>query len=135
MLSEEVLDRDTARQLLASRTVGRLALCATGWGPIIRPVSYGYDWPSQSIVFRSGRGSKLTALIISGVAAFEVDDIDETSGSAWSVIAQGIAELVVDPGEIARFEQLPIRRWAPGDKPSWVRIRPQQLSGRRLGQL
>jgi nitroimidazol reductase NimA-like FMN-containing flavoprotein (pyridoxamine 5'-phosphate oxidase superfamily) len=130
--SEEVLDRDTCRALLASRGVGRLAVCTAGWGPVIRPVSYAYDWPSQSIVFRSGRGSKLTAVVISGAAAFEVDDVDEAGDCAWSVIATGIAELVVQSQEIARLEDLPIRLWAPGEKPAWVRIRPQQLSGRRL---
>lgn len=131
-LSEEVLDADTCRNLLATLSVGRIAVSVVGWPPVIRPVSYAYDESSRSIVFRSGRGSKLTALLLSGHAAFEVDSVDEITGLAWSVIAQGRTEEITDPSELVRIERLGVQRWAPGDKPHWLRIRPEVISGRSL---
>ena len=131
-ISEEALDPATCRSLLATESVGRIAVSLAGWAPLIRPVSYAYDPSSRSIVFRSGRGSKLTALLLSDHATFEVDRVDEATGSAWSVIVQGRTEEVAAPVEVTRLERLGVPRWAPGDKPHWLRIRPQAISGRSL---
>ena len=61
-----------------------VAISVPDRAPIIRPVSYAYDERSRSIVFRSGRGTKLTALLLSDHAAFEVDVVKHPSqiGSA-----------------------------------------------------
>ena len=59
-----------------STSLGRLAVNVEGWAPVIRPVNYAFDRSSQSIVFRSARGSKLTALALSAQASFEIDDFD-----------------------------------------------------------
>jgi len=134
-LVETRLDRAVCQELLATKSVGRLALSPSGWGPVIRPVSYWFDEPSQSIVFRSYRGSKLTAILLSARAAFEVDDVDDAEGIAWSVIAEGVVEMVHAADEMARLAALPVTWWTPGEDASWVRIRPQQLSGRRLQRL
>ena len=47
--------------------------------PVIRPVNYVFDQPSQSVVFRTALGSKFHALLKSADSAFEIDGVDEAS--------------------------------------------------------
>jgi Pyridoxamine 5'-phosphate oxidase len=84
-------------------------------------------------VFRSARGSKLTALALSAQAAFEVDDFDPSGRTGWSVILIGRAEEITEPAEVARLDQLGVCSLAPGADPHWIRIRSTVVSGRRIG--
>jgi uncharacterized protein len=128
------LDRDECIRLLALTRIGRLAVSPPDWRtpPVIRPVTYVFDRSSQSIVFRSARGSKFTALLLSGQAAFEIDGTEPGTETGWSVIVQGPTEEIENAAEIRRLEQLDLRPWAPGEKPHWVRIRAEVVSGRRI---
>lgn len=130
----EVVELDHAEclRLLAATSLGRLAVSVEGWPPVIRPVNYVFDESSQSIVFRSARGSKLTALLLSTEAAFEIDGIEPEAKTGWSVIVIGAAEEITQAAEIARLGQLGLRPLAPGDKPHWIRIRSTVVSGRRI---
>jgi hypothetical protein len=91
-----------------------------------------FDRGSQSIAFRTGRGSKFTALLLSGQAAFEIDGIDSAERTGWSVIVQGPIEEVKNTTELNRLESLDLRSWAPGEKPHWIRLRATVVSGRRI---
>jgi nitroimidazol reductase NimA-like FMN-containing flavoprotein (pyridoxamine 5'-phosphate oxidase superfamily) len=128
------LDRDECTRLLALTKLGRLAVTPPDWHmpPVIRPVTYVFDRSSQSVVFRSARGSKFTALLLSGVAAFEIDGIDADNEAGWSVIVQGPIEEARDAAEIRRLERLGLHLWSPGETPHWIRIRTQVVSGRRI---
>jgi nitroimidazol reductase NimA-like FMN-containing flavoprotein (pyridoxamine 5'-phosphate oxidase superfamily) len=126
------LDRGECLRLLAATNLGRLAVNVEGWPPVIRPVNYVFDQSSQSVVFRSARGSKLTALLLSTEAAFEIDGIEPDAHSGWSVIVIGTAEEITQAAEVHRLEQLGVRPLAPGDKPHWIRIRATVVSGRRI---
>jgi nitroimidazol reductase NimA-like FMN-containing flavoprotein (pyridoxamine 5'-phosphate oxidase superfamily) len=126
------LDREECIRLLATKNLGRLAVNVAGWAPVICPVNYAFDQSSQSVVFRSDRGGKLTALALSGQAAFEIDDLDPSGRSGWSVIVIGRAEEVTEPAEAARLEQLGLCSLAPGAEPRWIRIRSTVISGRRI---
>ena len=84
------------------------------------------------MVFRTAPGSKLTALLLSQLAAFEVDDIDEAVRSGWSVIVTGRVEEILHPADRDRLETVGLELWAPGERPHWVRIRTDTLSGRRI---
>ena len=130
----EVVELDHAEclRLLAATSLGRLAVNVEGWPPVIRPVNYVFDESSQSLVFRSARGSKLTALLLSTEAAFEIDGIEPEAKTGWSVIVIGAAEEITQAAEIARLGQLGLRPLAPGDKPHWIRIRSTMVSGRRI---
>ena len=130
----EVVELDHAEclRLLAATSLGRLAVNVEGWPPVIRPVNYVFDESSQSIVFRSARGSKLTAVLLSTEAAFEIDGTDPDADGGWSVIVIGTAEEVTQPTEVARLGRLGLRPLAPGDKPHWIRIRSTVVSGRRI---
>jgi uncharacterized protein len=130
----EEIERGECVRLLGVARVGRLAVSPPDWDtpPVIRPVNYVFDQSSQSIVFRSARGSKFTALLLSGQAAFEIDAIDPAGETGWSVIVLGPVEEIRDRAEIRRLEQLDLRPWAPGDKPHVIRLRVNTISGRRI---
>jgi nitroimidazol reductase NimA-like FMN-containing flavoprotein (pyridoxamine 5'-phosphate oxidase superfamily) len=130
------LARDECIRLLALTRFGRLAVSPPDWRapPIIRPVTYVFDRTSQSIVFRSARGSKFTALLLSGQAAFEIDGIEPATKTGWSVIVEGPIEEITDTAEIYRLQRLKLHPWAPGEKPHWIRIRAITVSGRQIAQ-
>ncbi len=125
------LSREECLELVASHQFGRLAVVVNG-APSIRPVNYAFDRPSQSVVFRTGQGSKFQALLNAAEASFEIDGIDETAQTGWSVIVQGVTAAVNFPTDIRRLDALGLHTWAPGRKPHWVHIRARTVSGRRI---
>jgi nitroimidazol reductase NimA-like FMN-containing flavoprotein (pyridoxamine 5'-phosphate oxidase superfamily) len=126
------LTREHCLQLLANTTVGRVAINAAGAAPVIRPVNYLFDEPSRSVLFRTAAGSKLHALVHAAAAAFEIDGIDPTTRTGWSVIIVGVTEEVTNPTELRHLEEVGLDAWAPGAKSHWVRIRATTVSGRRI---
>lgn len=130
----EMLDlpRDECLRLLAATRFGRLAVALADGAPVIRPVNYAFDEPSQSVVFRTSDGSKLHAVLQAAEAAFEIDGIDDGSRTGWSVIVRGVAEEVTNPSDIRRLDALGLEPWAPGRRRRWVRIRAWTVSGRRI---
>ncbi len=126
------LTDDECRQLLAAHHLGRLAVTLPGGRPLIRPVNYVFDQPTQSVVFRSHSGSKQYALNQASHACFEIDDSTGGKSGAWSVIIAGSTEVISQPSEIARLERLGLDTWDQGETTSWVRIRATTVSGRRL---
>ena len=127
------LTREECLRLLASADLGRLAVNAPDWPPLIRPVNYFFDEPSKSVVFRSARGSKFHALTHAQRAAFEIDGHEPAGQTGWSVIVVGAVEEITNPAEISRLERSPLRSWVSGDAPHWMRIRATSVSGRRIG--
>lgn len=125
------LSRDECLELLASHRFGRLAVVLNG-APLIRPVNYVFDRQSQSVVFRTARGSKLRALLHAAKASFEIDGTDEGTRTGWSVLIQGVTAEVTRPHDIGHLNSLGLTPWAPGSRPHWVRIRAWTVSGRRI---
>jgi uncharacterized protein len=125
-----VLSREDCLRLLASNNFGRLAIATDS--PVIRPVNYAFDEPSQSVVFRTADGSKFHAMLVNGNAAFEIDGIEHGSRTGWSVIIVGMTEEITNPSELRRLEHLELETWAPGQKAHWMRIRASTVTGRRL---
>ncbi|MDQ6730882.1 MAG: pyridoxamine 5'-phosphate oxidase family protein [Actinomycetota bacterium] len=130
------LDRPECLRLLAATEIGRVAVSVTGWAqPVIRPVSYIFDAPSQSVLIRSAPGSKLHALLRSSKAAFEIDGTDSARRTGWSVIILGVSEEITNPPELRRIGALGLDPWAPGVKGHWIRIRANTISGRRISSV
>jgi nitroimidazol reductase NimA-like FMN-containing flavoprotein (pyridoxamine 5'-phosphate oxidase superfamily) len=125
------LSREECLQLVAANGVGRLAVSGKD-APVVRPVNYAFDEPSQSVVFRTATGSKFYALLRQNTATFEVDGIDRDARSGWSVLIVGATEEVTSPADVRRLDGLGLQQWAPGEKPHWVRIRARTVSGRRI---
>jgi nitroimidazol reductase NimA-like FMN-containing flavoprotein (pyridoxamine 5'-phosphate oxidase superfamily) len=126
------LSREECLRLLAERSFGRLAVNMGKGPPVIRPVNYLFDQPSQSVVFRTALGSKFHALFKSANAAFEIDGIDEGSRTGWSVIMHGVTDEITNPNDVRRLDALGLKPWAPGHKAHWVHIRAWTVSGRRI---
>jgi nitroimidazol reductase NimA-like FMN-containing flavoprotein (pyridoxamine 5'-phosphate oxidase superfamily) len=127
------LTREDCLQLLATTGLGRIALTVTGWDqPLIRPVNYVFDEPSQSVLVRSAPGSKLHALLHSAAAAFEIDGSDPAERTGWSVIISGVTEEITNPAELRRIDGLGLESWAQGRGGRWIRIRANTVSGRRI---
>jgi nitroimidazol reductase NimA-like FMN-containing flavoprotein (pyridoxamine 5'-phosphate oxidase superfamily) len=125
------LSREECLELLTNGGVGRLAVSGKD-APVIRPVNYVFDQPSQSVVFRSAPGSKFYALLRQNAAAFEIDGVDEVAHTGWSVVIVGATEEVTNPADVRRLEGLGLVQWAPGEGLHWVRIRAWTVSGRRI---
>lgn len=123
------LSEEECRHLLAVSDIGRVVV-SVGALPAALPVNYRVI--DDEIVFRTAPGTKLTAAVDETVVAFEVDDIDSAVGSGWSVLVVGKSRVVVDPAEVAELELAEIRSWVRIDKPHYVAIQIDRISGRRL---
>ena len=124
----EELDRDECMRLLAQEPLGRLAVVVSGH-PLVFPVNFALD--GNAVVLRTDKGTKLYGAR-NGPVAFECDGIDRVYHTGWSVLVHANAEEVHSPVEIARLERLPLGLWAPGPKPTWLRLRATTISGRRI---
>ena len=125
----EILSSEECHELLREGTIGRVAVSVAAL-PAIFPVNYALL--DGRIVFRTGDGTKLRAAVERAVVAFQVDHIDESTASGWSVMAVGLAEDITEPEELLAAQRLGLRPFAAGDRPHFVGIRPEFLSGRRI---
>jgi nitroimidazol reductase NimA-like FMN-containing flavoprotein (pyridoxamine 5'-phosphate oxidase superfamily) len=116
--------------LLAGATVGRVALVADDQ-PEILPVNYALD--GETVVFRTAEGTVLTGASLTRVA-FEVDNVDDTTRTGWSVVVKGQADDIGDAIDATseRLRRLTLVTWAPGRRDRWFVIRPQEITGRRI---
>jgi nitroimidazol reductase NimA-like FMN-containing flavoprotein (pyridoxamine 5'-phosphate oxidase superfamily) len=121
------LTSDECWAFLATQQLGRLAATVAGV-PDIFPVNYLAD--QETILFRTGRGTKLLELTVSRYVAFEVDRWD--TNEAMSVVVRGMASVVEDPAELAEADLLALHSWVPTETPVFVRVRPVAVSGRRI---
>ena len=125
----EVLSRPECLRLMRRRTIGRVVLSVDSL-PAAFPVNYAFL--DNDLVFRSAPGTKLSAALEGAVVAFQVDRIDPVLQSGWSVLVQGPAEVIGDPDDQARAGRLGLRPTAPGERPFFVRVRSEVVSGRRF---
>jgi uncharacterized protein len=124
------LTREECLALLPTTPVGRLVFTDRAL-PAIVPVNFVVD--HGHIVVRTGAGSTLAAAVRNSVVAFEVDDFDRTARNGWCVTVTGTARQVVDDGEWERLSRLELSPWAGGDKPHFVVVPIDLVSGRRVG--
>jgi nitroimidazol reductase NimA-like FMN-containing flavoprotein (pyridoxamine 5'-phosphate oxidase superfamily) len=126
----EILSETECRDLLGHEAVGRVGVTVAAL-PVILPVNYG--WLDGEIMFRTGEGTKLRAAVDRSVIAFEVDSYDPGTCTGWSVLAVGRGREVTDPDEVAAAEGAGLAPWANGNRHNWIKMRPEFLSGRRIG--
>ncbi|MEU1673081.1 pyridoxamine 5'-phosphate oxidase family protein [Streptomyces roseifaciens] len=124
------LSEDECWQRLGTHGIGRVGLAASGGAPVILPVNFLVD--GRSIVYRTETGG--TAAAADGDRlAFEVDHIGAHDSRGWSVLIDGTAEHVTDPGTVERLATRPgAQPWAGGKRELWVRIRPGRVTGRTI---
>jgi nitroimidazol reductase NimA-like FMN-containing flavoprotein (pyridoxamine 5'-phosphate oxidase superfamily) len=119
------MSREECFQLVASVSIGRVAVNRTAEPPLVVPVNYVLD--GEVIVFRSDPGTKLFALRAQPIS-FQVDVVDAYHRRGWSVLVTGVA-YEATPVEV---EHLTVESWAGGDKQHWVRVVPDRVTGRRV---
>jgi uncharacterized protein len=130
--ADQPIDPDGCRQLLAAARFGRLAVVA-GSEPLIVVLNHVCD--GADIVLRTGEGTQLARLTREGrqiPAVFEVDSAFPTDRHGWSVIAHGSLAREVDHSRATRLGPL-VNPWAGGEKDVVLRLRTDQLTGRRVG--
>jgi anti-anti-sigma factor len=126
----EDLPEQVCLRLLHDHHFGRLAVVVDG-APSIFPVNYNSDGPQ--VVIRTAPGTKLAGAQLHRVA-FEIDGTDESSRTGWSVVVHGVGADISDvvDHDSVRLREMGADTWVPGPKPSWLRIIPTDISGRRL---
>jgi nitroimidazol reductase NimA-like FMN-containing flavoprotein (pyridoxamine 5'-phosphate oxidase superfamily) len=114
---------------LRQAEVGRVAVLVDG-RPEIYPVNFVVD--DETIVFRTDPGGKLYGLLQHPATSFEVDGLDPTQRTGWSVLVKGSASEIRGGPEMSQATALDLRFWAHGEKSRWLRIRPDEVTGRRI---
>lgn len=127
------LSREDCFGLLSRERVGRLAYC-DAMGPVAIPVNFALA--GEDIVVRVEPDN--TALASDPVmVAFEADHVDDESESGWSVVVRGrIGTVAIDdvPALLHELRTGPPHPWAGGVHNVWLRIRPEVVTGRKLGE-
>ena len=124
----ETLGRSDCYTLLRTVPIGRIVFTEAAL-PAIQPVNFVLD--GDDVIIRTGMGSKLAAATRSAVVAFEADQYDEDALAGWSVVLVGRAEAVTNDAERRRLAGLGLTPWALGDRPHYIRVRPEIVRGRR----
>ncbi len=125
----EAMTDDECWERLDSTSVGRLAIAIAG-KPDIFPINFVVD--GNCVVFRTAAGTKFAASALLHDVAFEIDGYEPQSRTAWSVVVKGRAHEVERMDEVFAAEDLPLFPWAAHAKPSFVRITPTEVTGRRF---
>lgn len=125
------IDIDVCWTLLTNSAGGRVGFTAVD-GPMVLPVNHRVD--DHTIVFRTGSTSLLEALKDGVQAAFEVDEIDANAEVGWSVLVRGRAHQIHPSAAPAVAERAALHPWAPGERDHWIRIVPDQVSGRAISR-
>ena len=123
------LSRAECLSLLERQAVGRLGFVVDGWASVL-PMNYTLD--GDEIVVRTGAGTTLSVLRHGAQVSLQVDAFDPVYRSGWSVLVFGYATEVTEDAALSHVRSLGLRSWEGGDKEFWIRIRPQQITGRRL---
>jgi uncharacterized protein len=123
------LEPNNCWALLRSQEVGRLAV-SIGDRPDIFPINFVVD--HGTVVFRTAEGTKLAGAIKGEAVAFEADGYEPDSGEAWSVVVKGHAEEISRIDELLDTADLPLFPWHAAPKQRFVRIVPDEISGRRF---
>jgi len=120
------LQKRESLELLGSMHLGRLCV-VDGDFPVAVPINYCITDQDGTViaVMRTSPNSMLGR--IEGPASLEVDDIDVSGGTAWSVIARGQLRRVL--GQHSLPDPLPI---VSVDRRQWLRLSISAVSGRRF---
>lgn len=123
----KTLSEDRCWELLSQHRFGRLAL-AVGGEVDIYPVNFVVH--QRKVYFRTAAGQKLSEVVISRKAAFEIDEV--VDGWARSVVLRGNAHWLTSEADIDAVEALGLKTYAPTYKTNWVEIEPVGISGREF---
>jgi nitroimidazol reductase NimA-like FMN-containing flavoprotein (pyridoxamine 5'-phosphate oxidase superfamily) len=118
-----------ARARIAAGGVGRFLFVEAGRGPVAIPVNYRMN--GDDVVFRTTAGSSIAGSIDKSPVSFDVDHLDETLSEGWSVLLSGTAR-ITDAREREQVAALGIEPWAGGERDTYVRLTPHEITGRNI---
>jgi len=118
------LTRSECWALLAGPAVGRLGIVVEG-APEVYPVNYVVD--GETVVYRADGDSRLDAVVDDPAVCFQIDAFDTDAHHGWSVLVKGHARRLPDPGA-----HLPPVATPAAPAAHWVRITPDEVSGRKI---
>jgi nitroimidazol reductase NimA-like FMN-containing flavoprotein (pyridoxamine 5'-phosphate oxidase superfamily) len=130
----EQLSEEESLRLAAGAVVGRIGFTGR-YGPVVLPVNFKFI--NGAVVFRTDGKSSIDEDLRTGITdaeyrvAFEIDQIDETERTGWSVMIQGAAHYLEDQEEHTATAA-GIDPWGGGDKDVYISIRPALVTGRRI---
>jgi hypothetical protein len=123
------MTEDEALRLLGTQQVGRLVYTRRAL-PAVTPVNFVLH--EGAIWIWTASTTSMAQAVRGAVVAFEVDRLDEANRTGWSVVALGVAELVVNRTEIERAAGFGPEPWVSGRKEHLLRIPLKMISGRRI---
>ena len=126
----EALPREESLRLLGSVSLGRVVFTHFAL-PAIRPVNHIVE--GDTIIIRTHLGAAIASAVngTGTVVAYEADMIDPDDHLGWSVIIIGRANRLINPAEIARYQQL-LQPWVSGDMDEILVITADMVDGFRL---
>ncbi|WP_134764841.1 pyridoxamine 5'-phosphate oxidase family protein [Nocardioides sp. 1609] len=117
------LTEEECWELVATRDVGRLAWQGSA-GLTVVPVNYRAG--GGEVLLRTAAYSAAARECDDSPVAFQVDAVEPTTRSGWSVLLRGRAHLDhVGPDD-------DVDTWPAGSRPLVVRIEATEVTGRRL---
>lgn len=119
------LPLDECLRLLATMSVGRIAVASPDEAPVVVPVNYALD--GDVVVFRADRGSRLDKLDALAVS-FQVDLIDPFQKLGWSILVRGTAR----HSTMEEAAHIEVESWVATPDMHWIRISPEKITGRRI---
>ncbi len=122
-----MLTENESWDLLGSVALGRYVTNIEG-RPEIFPVNFVVQ--NRTVLFRSAEGTKLFGTSVNHQVVFEADDHNVAEG--WSVIVRGIAHVLASSAEIDEAENAGLYPWIATEKLRFVRITPNEVTGRRF---
>ena len=130
--SLEELTRAECMALVAPGGVGRFVFLEAR-GPVALPVNF--RMLGDDVVFRTADEGAVAERAEQRRVSFEVDHIDEARAEGWSVLLSGCARVVRDEAELAGLRVAAVEPWAGRDRETYVRLTPEEVSGRRIRAL
>lgn len=124
----EPLSWEECLDLLRTGSIGRIAVTHRAL-PAIVPVNYTIS--GGRVVFRTEPGGMLARACADTVVAFEVDELDRSGRSGWSVLVVGMAELLTGSAAL-RAAETGLVAAVGGGRDQFVAITIGQLSGRHI---
>lgn len=125
----DILTAEQCWKMLAETSIGRLAVTVDG-RPDVFPVNYKID--GESLIFRTGAGTKLEAIAEDANVALESDAVSAEFGIAWSVVVKGRAEHASLESPALNSTVRGLFPWQGVGKNHLIRIVPETVTGRRF---
>jgi nitroimidazol reductase NimA-like FMN-containing flavoprotein (pyridoxamine 5'-phosphate oxidase superfamily) len=125
----ETLPVSECLRLLETVPIGRMVFTERAL-PVVHPVNFLRH--GNSVVIRTGAGTKLDAARRGDLVAFEADHVDPDSHAGWSVLIVGRAAVVNDVDQLLAVLDIEHRPWVRGRSAQVIRITAERITGRRL---